>query len=204
MPDFSRERIIIASGRIVCGVDEAGRGPLAGPVTAAAVILDPENIPGGLDDSKKLSRTAREELFATIMATSHVGVSSVSVQTIDRINILQAALQAMKQAVKKLARNPDVALVDGNRTPRLLCSCELIVDGDALSLSIAAASIIAKVTRDRLMISLDRAYPAYGFANHKGYGTKQHLEALQIHGPCPAHRKSFNPVRELHQQLTIL
>lgn len=196
-PTFTRETELIAHGFTVCGVDEAGRGPWAGPVVAAAVILDPANIPAGLDDSKKLTETRREALFDPIVQSATVGVGIISAAQIDELNILQATYAAMRTAVSALARQPHVALIDGNRAPRLPCKAETIIGGDAKSLSIAAASIIAKVTRDRIMHALDRQYPDYLFANHKGYGTAAHAAALARLGPCPEHRKSFAPIRAL-------
>ncbi len=197
-PDFSFERAAKTQGfSIICGIDEAGRGPWAGPVVAAAVILDVGNIPPGLNDSKKLTHAKREILFAEIMASAHVGIGISDETRIDRDNILAATLWAMAQAVDQLKTKPDFALVDGNRAPQLLCGVQTIVEGDAKSLSIAAASIIAKVTRDRLMVEMDRAFPAYGFARHKGYGTAAHHAALLSHGPCPHHRKSFKPIAAL-------
>ena len=196
-PTFTREAELIAQGFAVCGVDEAGRGPWAGPVVAAAVILDPANIPSGLNDSKKLTEARRESLFDPIMRAAEVGVGIVGAARIDELNILKATYAAMAEAVAALARAPTIALIDGNRAPPLICQCETIIGGDAKSLSIAASSIIAKVTRDRLMRDFDRQYPDYGFAAHKGYGTAAHAAALQRLGPCPEHRKSFAPIRAL-------
>lgn len=197
-PHFRFEHAGIAQGQApVCGIDEAGRGPWAGPVVAAAVILDPARIPDGLDDSKKITPDRREALFDPIMASAQVGVGIAEVDRIDRDNILQATLWAMAEAVRGLATPPRLALVDGNRAPALGCDVRMVVGGDATSLSIAAASIIAKVTRDRLMVALDRAYPHYGFARHKGYGTAAHRASLDRHGPCPQHRRSFAPIAAL-------
>ncbi len=197
-PDFSFELAAIARGfSAVCGIDEAGRGPWAGPVVAAAVILDPLNIPAGLNDSKKLTEARRAALFPQISAAAKIGIGIGDEVRIDRDNILAATLWAMGEAVRQLANPPDFALVDGNRAPKLACGVQTIVEGDGRSLSIAAASIIAKVTRDRIMTELDREFPAYGFARHKGYGTTFHQAALRAHGPCPHHRKSFAPIREL-------
>ncbi len=197
-PHFDFETAILARGLMpVCGVDEAGRGPWAGPVVAAAVILNMNSLPRGLDDSKKLSPARREALFGEIMVSAVVGIGIAGVERIDRDNILQANHWAMQQAVAALATPPALALVDGNRAPPLLCRVETIVAGDAQSLSIAAASIIAKVTRDRIMVALDGEYPGYGFASHKGYGTEAHQEALVRLGPCIHHRRSFAPVRAL-------
>ena len=196
MPDFSRERA--CGHRLVCGVDEAGRGPLAGPVVAAAVMFTDDSLADTrIHDSKKLSATLRDALFSHIMAQAHVGVGIVSAEEIDRINILQATMQAMARAVEALPVRPAHALIDGNRAPALICSAECIVKGDSISTSIAAASIIAKVTRDRMMHELAETFPNYGFDAHAGYGTPQHLEALKTYGPCAAHRKTFAPVRNL-------
>lgn len=183
------------TGGPVAGIDEAGRGPLAGPVVAAAVILDPDNIPPGIADSKTLESEVREELYAKIMATAKVGVGVASVRRIDKYNILNATLWAMQQAVKQLDPAPRVALVDGNRPPRLGCETRCIVDGDAKCLSIAAASIIAKVTRDRIMIELGAAFPGYGFERHKGYSTPEHFDAIDRLGVTRHHRRSFRPVQ---------
>lgn len=195
-PDLTIENAHIKQGRYrVAGVDEAGRGPWAGPVVAAAVILDHANIPPGLNDSKKLSPAKRDQLFEHINATAQTAVVVLPPEIIDDINILQATMRAMQQAVENLPEKPDAVLIDGNRLPQLACTGEAIIKGDARSLSIAAASIIAKVTRDRIMQDLDKKHPGYGFAQHKGYGTKAHAAALEILGPCPAHRKSFAPVK---------
>jgi ribonuclease HII len=197
-PNFIFEVAARAQGfSIICGIDEAGRGPWAGPVVAAAVVLDVDNIPTGLNDSKKLTHAKRDVLFADIMESAQVGIGIGYETRIDRDNILATTLWAMAQAVDQLKTGPDFALVDGNRAPQLSCGVQTIVEGDAKSLSIAAASIIAKVTRDRLMIEMDRAFPAYGFARHKGYGTAAHHAALLSHGPCPHHRKSFKPIAAL-------
>ena len=194
-PDFSHEHEARAKSRWpVCGIDEAGRGPWAGPVVAAAVILDPDCIPEGLNDSKKLSQKQRDELFAPIMASAKVGIGIVAAAMIDDINILQATYLAMQRAMLALELSPALALIDGNRPPKLSCAVETIIGGDGKSLSIAAASIIAKVTRDRIMHDLDIVFPLYGFAAHKGYGTERHNAALEIHGPCAEHRKTFAPV----------
>ena len=182
-------------GGPICGVDEAGRGPWAGPVVAAAVILDPANIPPGIADSKMLDADARELLYPRIVESSEVGVGIADVHRIDRDNILHATMWAMQQAVAGLARFPRLALIDGNRTPLLKCEARAIVKGDARCLSIAAASIIAKVTRDRMMIALGREMPGYGFERHKGYGTPEHSEALARLGVTPYHRRSFKPVQ---------
>jgi ribonuclease HII len=196
-PDFAIEHAAMQLGiRRVCGIDEAGRGPWAGPVVAAAVVLDPACIPEGLHDSKALSAARREALFKPIMRSALVGVGIADVGRIDRDNILAATLWAMQQAVQQID-GVDLALVDGNRAPRLACETRTVVGGDGRVLSIAAASIIAKVTRDRIMDNHDAAYPDYGFARHKGYGTAQHRAALLRHGPSPLHRRSFAPVAAL-------
>ena len=176
----------------VCGIDEAGRGPLAGPVCAAAVILPPDLLLPGLNDSKKLTDKKRRELYDLIteQAISY-GIALVDEKTIDEINILQATYRAMQQAVAALKVVPDLALIDGNRAPELPMTSKTVVKGDSLSASIAAASILAKVTRDRLMEELDDHYPEYGFAVHKGYGTKRHYEAISANGPCAIHRMTF-------------
>ena len=197
-PHFDFEAAALARGVFpVCGIDEAGRGPWAGPVVAAAVILDRGNIPVGLDDSKRLSAARRELLFAEIMARAQVGIGIAGVARIDHDNILAATLWAMGEAVRGLTISPALALVDGNRRPELPCAAQTIVAGDALSCSIAAASIVAKVTRDRIMANLDRQHPGYGFARHKGYGTAAHSDALARLGPCEQHRTSFAPVRKM-------
>ena len=181
----------------IAGVDEAGRGPLAGPVAAAAVILDPARIPKGLDDSKQLEPTAREDLYETIVDTAlAVGVAFASAAEIDRVNIRQATFLAMRRALGALAHVPAYVLVDGNDLPPcLICAGETLIKGDAASVSIAAASIVAKVTRDRLMRRLCALHPVYGFGRHVGYGTRDHLAALAAHGPCAFHRLTFAPVR---------
>ena len=176
----------------ICGVDEAGRGPLAGPVCAAAVILPPDIQIEGLNDSKKLTDKKRRALYDVIteQAVSY-GIAFADEQEIDEINILQATFLAMRRAFEKLTVAPDIALIDGNRAPGLSCRERTVVHGDALSASIAAASILAKVTRDRLMEEYDAQYPQYGFAVHKGYGTQRHYAALREFGACPIHRQSF-------------
>ena len=176
----------------VCGVDEAGRGPLAGPVYAAAVILPEGCEIEGLNDSKKLSEKKREQLFDVITEKAIAySIQMVDAQTIDDINILQATFLAMRRAVESLDPKPDIALIDGNGKPGLVIEERTVVKGDAKSVSIAAASILAKVTRDRYMLEADKKYPEYGFAKHKGYGTKLHYEAIREHGICPEHRRTF-------------
>lgn len=198
-PDLTYESTAITP---VAGIDEAGRGPLAGPVVAAAVILNQSCIPKGLHDSKKLSKAKRSALYDTLQHTATIGVGWASPEEIDAINILQATKLAMQRAFETLPVIPNTALIDGNQPPELSCQVQAIVKGDSKSLSIAAASIIAKVTRDRMMEAYCMQYPAYGFSQHAGYGTKIHMEALAIHGPCPIHRRSFAPVRAAEQMVT--
>ncbi|MCH7930195.1 MAG: ribonuclease HII [Proteobacteria bacterium] len=190
-PDYSLEA---ALGAPVAGVDEVGRGPWAGPVVAAAVILDPANLPGGIDDSKRLSARRREALFAALCETARFGVGAASVAEIDRLNVLAAALLAMRRAITRLGVVPAHVLVDGNRMPALPCPATTVVGGDRRSLSIAAASIVAKVTRDRLMARLARRYPGFGWEHNAGYGTPQHRASLAAIGVTPHHRRSFAPV----------
>jgi len=199
MPHYIYEsRVLKIRTGPIAGVDEAGRGPLAGPVVAAAVILDRKRIPKGLNDSKQLDEETREELYPVIMrAALAVGVGEASVDEIDLINIRQATHMAMARAIRALQVAAAFALVDGNDPPPLPCPCDTIVDGDAKSVSIAAASIIAKVTRDRLMAALHDAHPHYGWRRNKGYGTPEHLQALTRHGPCAHHRRSFAPVHNI-------
>jgi ribonuclease HII len=181
---------------IVCGVDEAGRGPLAGPVVAAAVILDPKRRIRGLDDSKALSAKTREALYEKIVERSlSFCVASASVEEIDRLNILHATMLAMKRAIEGLSVTPTLARIDGNRCPMLAVRSEAVIGGDAQVPAISAASILAKVTRDRMLFELHERFPMYGFDAHVGYGTPQHLAALSEHGPCEHHRRSFAPVR---------
>lgn len=195
MPDFSLERKI---GGVIAGIDEAGRGPWAGPVIAAAVILDANTLPpllrDGLDDSKKLSAARRDELFAALFGVARLGIGRAEVDEIDRVNILQATLNAMARALAALGIVPDAALVDGNRAPSLPCRAVPVIRGDGRSLSIAAASIAAKVTRDREMAALARSHPGYGWERNKGYGTAAHAEALKTLGVSEHHRKSFKPI----------
>lgn len=196
-PSFEVEAGAIEAGDCpVAGIDEAGRGPWAGPVVAAAVVLDPRSIPDGLNDSKALSEAQREALYAAILESgAQVGVGIADVTRIDRMNILYASLWAMSRAVGQLAIAPKLALVDGNKLPKIACRAQAIVGGDGLCVSIAAASIIAKVTRDRMMIELAASLPGYGFERHKGYGTPEHKAALERQGVSPQHRRSFQPVR---------
>ncbi len=182
----------------VAGIDEAGRGPLAGPVVAAAVIFERKSIPKGLNDSKQMSAEAREVAYAAIMACGAiVGVGEASVDEIDIVNIRQATHLAMARAVRAMAVAPAFALVDGNDAPALPCPCDTIVEGDGRSVSIAAASIVAKVTRDRMMRALHEEFPGYGWFTNKGYSTEEHLEALSRLGPCRHHRRSFAPVHNI-------
>ena len=185
--------------KLVCGVDEAGRGPLAGPVCAAAVILPPGLEIPGLNDSKKLTDKKRRELYDIIIeqAVSY-GIAFASEQEIDEINILQATFLAMRRAMDQLRVRPDIALIDGNRETDFGLPVQTIVKGDSLSANIAAASILAKVTRDRFMLEVDEKYPQYGFATHKGYGTRAHYAALREFGPCPIHRRTF--LKNLHAE----
>jgi ribonuclease HII len=196
MPDFVIED---QCRGVVCGVDEVGRGPLAGPVVAAAVVIDrgcfSAELYERLDDSKVLTRELREACHAALLGCARIGVGAASVREIDRINILQASLLAMTRAVAALGVRPDIALVDGNKAPALACGVRTVVGGDALSFSIAAASVVAKVTRDRIMRSLARNYPAYGWETNVGYATRAHGEALRRAGATPHHRRSFAPVR---------
>ena len=208
MLNLDKENLIFAKGfKIVAGVDEAGRGPLAGPVVAAVISLKAETLADTakieklkmVNDSKKLSAKKREELFEIIKAECfEFGIGICDHETIDRVNILQATFLAMKMAIGQLKNKPDYLLVDGKFViPNSSLAQEAVIDGDALVFSIAAASIIAKVTRDRIMKKLHEQYPQYGFSRHKGYGTKEHLEALAKYGPAPFHRKTFGPVAKL-------
>ncbi|MGV6871227.1 ribonuclease HII [Pseudochelatococcus sp. B33] len=199
---FERELALAGEGYVwIAGIDEVGRGPIAGPVVAAAVVLDPRALPLGLGDSKILPERRREELFEEIVLSAHIGIASVPAAEIDRINIRQATLAAMVRAFAALPAPAGlpahrmIALVDGNDPPPLSCPVETVVGGDALIASIAAASIVAKVTRDRIMRRLGLDYPAYGFASHVGYPTPAHKSALAQTGPCPFHRLSFAPLK---------
>lgn len=201
-PDYAHESALRAAGfRRIAGIDEAGRGPLAGPVVAAAVVLDPERIPDGIGDSKALKAAEREALFDAICATADIAVAFGSVAAIDRINILQATLAAMRRALAGLSLRADAALIDGNMVPpRLGCEARAIIGGDARCLSIGAASIVAKVMRDRLMTRCDGHFTGYGLAAHKGYGTKTHQTALAALGPCRLHRRSFGRVSAFFEE----
>ncbi|MEM1274236.1 MAG: ribonuclease HII [Pseudomonadota bacterium] len=193
-PDFEMEARL---GGRVAGIDEAGRGPLAGPVSAAAVVLDPKRIPCGLNDSKKLSATRRAALFRALHDSAAIGIGWASAQEIDQVNIREATFVAMARAVAALPEPPDHALVDGNALPDLPCPARSVVKGDARCLSIAAASIIAKVARDEVMVALAQQHPGYGWEQNAGYPTKSHLAALARLGVSPAHRRSFKPVHNI-------
>jgi ribonuclease HII len=194
-PSFRRERALIKRGVWpVAGCDEAGRGPLAGPVVAAAVVLDPKRIPKGIDDSKRLTAERREELFGEICATSAFAVAFASPARIDRDNILRASLWALSRAVRALPEKPSHVFVDGRDRIDVACDCDAVIGGDGIVMSIAAASIIAKVTRDRLMCALAQDCPGYGFEQHKGYAVPDHLSALDRLGPSAHHRSFFAPV----------
>ncbi len=196
-PDYAFEREHGAPHVRICGIDEAGRGPLAGPVVAAAVIIDAENCPDGLNDSKKLDEAKREALFAELTARAEIGVGIASIEEIEELNILWASILAMSRACAALENPPAFALIDGNRVPKLDCPARAIIGGDARVLSIAAASIVAKVTRDRIMNELAAAHPGYGWETNRGYGTPEHLDALNRLGVTPHHRKSFAPIRNM-------
>ena len=199
IPTLALETLLVDSaGGPVCGVDEAGRGPWAGPVSAAAVILHPDDLPEGIDDSKVLTADRREVLEIEIKARAVAwGVGFASVDEIAELNILHATGLAMCRAIEALSVSPVAALVDGNYRFKLPCEVQAVVGGDGLSLSIAAASILAKTARDRLMVELDAVYPGYGFASHKGYNAPVHQQALRDLGPCPAHRRAWAPIRAL-------
>jgi ribonuclease HII len=190
--DFSSETVLVA------GVDEVGRGPLAGPVVTAAVILDPTKPIEGLADSKAITEKKRERLFDEIKEKALAwAIGRCEVEEIDELNILQATMVAMQRAVAGLSPQPEHALIDGNRCPTLPCSAEYVIKGDSKVPAISAASILAKVTRDREMVDLDKQYPGYGLAGHKGYPTKSHIEAIAVLGVTPIHRRSFGPVRRI-------
>ncbi len=202
---MARQTVILEIGPLgLCGVDEAGRGPLAGPVTAAAVMLDPARPIDGLRDSKKLSAAARARLAGEIREKAAAWcVAEASVAEIDQLNILRATMLAMQRAVAGLGRAPDEVLVDGNRCPEWPWRSQAVVKGDDKIAAIAAASILAKTARDQFMCSLHDEYPVYGFAQHMGYGTAAHLDALKAHGACPQHRRSFAPVKLVLDQATL-
>lgn len=195
-PDFGYERAALKAGNApVAGADEVGRGPWAGPVVAAAVILDPARVPEGLDDSKKLSAAKREALFEIICATAEVSLAFAPPERIDRTDIRQATLWALARACMGLSSTPRLLLVDGRDIPPVTCAAQAIIGGDGLVASIAAASIVAKVTRDRMMAELGKTHPGYGFERHMGYGTAEHQAALAMLGVCRHHRTSFAPIR---------
>lgn len=200
MPSLRHEKLCLAP---VAGVDEAGRGPLAGPVVAAAVILPAKGVPRGIDDSKALSAKERERLAGRLRDCATIGVGIVEPDEIDRLNIYWATMKAMTLAVEALGVAPGHVLVDGNRSPRWGHACTPIVGGDAISLSIAAASIIAKTTRDAIMVAAADVYPAYNWHSNKGYGCRHHLAALREHGPSPLHRRSFAPVAQAELPLSM-
>ena len=197
MPNNLIERGLGWPQKLIAGIDEAGRGPWAGPVVSAAVILNEKNIPDGLNDSKKLSEKKRLSLFSSIYNFHSVGVGISSIEEIDTMNVLQATFLSMSRAVNDLNPQPEHVLVDGNLDPGLDFKTDCIVKGDSASLSIAAASIIAKVTRDNLMIELDGKYPYYCWKKNKGYGTSEHRKALEMYGPCKYHRKSLSPINKM-------
>lgn len=202
MPDFTLETALLRKGPCrIAGVDEAGRGPWAGPVVAAALVLDPVRIPPGLDDSKKLSARRRALLFDALRDTALIGIGRASVAEIDTLNVLAASLLAMRRAVADLPAPPEHLLIDGNRVPPdLPCPADAIVRGDARSLSIAAASIVAKVTRDRIMVTLAQQHTGYGWERNMGYGTQTHLVGLKSHGVTLHHRRSFRPIHNILYQ----
>lgn len=206
LPDFDLETSAYEHGAgAVCGVDEAGRGPWAGPVVAAAVILDPDHIPPGLNDSKKLSAKRRAILFDALMEVAIIGIGEASVDEIARFNISRAGYLAMQRAIRGLSRPPDLALIDGRHAPPGLgCNARAFIGGDGRCLSIAAASIIAKVTRDRIMVALAQEFPGYGWETNKGYGTKAHAAGLASRGVTPHHRVTFRPIHDIlcHQSET--
>ncbi|MEM1074907.1 MAG: ribonuclease HII [Pseudomonadota bacterium] len=205
-PDYEFERAAIAKGiACIAGVDEVGRGPLAGPVVAAAVILDPGNIPEGLNDSKKLTARRRDALAKQLWYCAKIGLGAATVEEIDSINILRASHLAMVRAVRGLPQMPDLALIDGNMEPQgLECAAQTVVKGDARCLSIAAASVVAKTARDRTMVDLAQQHPGYGWETNMGYGSKSHMLALQNLGPTPHHRRSFKPVHNILYQAKII
>ena len=197
MPDSIIERGFGWPQKLVAGIDEAGRGPWAGPVVSAVVILNEKNIPDGLNDSKKLSEKKRLSLYSSIYNFHSVGVGISSIEEIDSMNVLQATFLSMKRAVEDLNPQPEYILVDGNLDPGLNFKTKCIIKGDSISISIAAASVIAKVTRDNLMLKLDKEFPNYNWKKNKGYGTAEHRNALELHGPCKYHRKSFSPINKM-------
>jgi ribonuclease HII len=196
-PDSVTERSFGWPQKLIAGIDEAGRGPWAGPVVSAAVILNENNIPDGLNDSKKLSEIKRLSLYSSIYNFHSVGVGISSIEEIDSMNVLQATFLSMNRAVEDLNPQPKHVLVDGSLDPGLNFKTKCIIKGDSISISIAAASVIAKVTRDNLMLKLDKEFPNYNWKKNKGYGTSEHRKALELHGPCKYHRKSFSPINKM-------
>ena len=190
-------------GGLIAGIDEAGRGPWAGPVVAAAVVFYTDAIPAGVHDSKKISSVRREALLDDILKCAHVGIGISTAEEIDRVNILQATFLAMQRAYRMLGMTPNIALIDGNKCPKLPCATKAIIGGDALCPSIAAASIVAKVTRDRIMAELALEYPQYGWERNAGYGTATHQDALKHFGVTPHHRKSYKPIQLLLESATL-
>jgi ribonuclease HII len=197
VPDNLIERALGWPLKLIAGIDEAGRGPWAGPVVSAVVVLNEKNIPDGLNDSKKISEKKRLSLYSSIYNLHSVGVGISSIEEIDRMNVLQATFLSMKRAVEDLNPQPEYILVDGNLDPGLNFKTKCIIKGDSISISIAAASVIAKVTRDNLMLKLDKEFPNYNWKKNKGYGTAEHRNALELHGPCKYHRKSFSPINKM-------
>jgi len=197
VPNFLIEEDFGWPNKLVAGVDEAGRGPWAGPVVSAAVVLNKKNIPSDLNDSKKISEKKRQSLYSSIYNSHFVGVGISSIEEIDNLNILQATFLSMKRALDNLDCSVDAILVDGNLDPGFDYKTECIVNGDSISFSIAAASIIAKVTRDNLMSKIHKEFPNYNWRRNKGYGTKEHRNALDMYGPCKYHRKSFSPINKM-------
>ena len=197
MPDNLIERALGWPLKLIAGIDEAGRGPWAGPVVSAVVVLNEKNIPDGLNDSKKISEKKRLSLYSSIYNFHSVGVGISSIEEIDRMNVLQATFLSMNRAVEDLNPQPEYILVDGNLDPGLNFKTKCIIKGDSISISIAAASVIAKVTRDNLMLKLDKEFPNYNWKKNKGYGTAEHRNALELHGPCKYHRKSFSPINKM-------
>ncbi len=197
MPNFLIEEDFGWPNKLIAGIDEAGRGPWAGPVVSAAVVLNKKNIPSDLNDSKKISEKKRQSLYSSIYNSHFVGVGISSIEEIDNLNILQATFLSMKRALDNLDCSVDAILVDGNLDPGFDYKTECIVNGDSISFSIAAASIIAKVTRDNLMSKIHKEFPNYNWRRNKGYGTKEHRNALDMYGPCKYHRKSFSPINKM-------
>ncbi len=197
MPNFLIEEDFGWPNKLIAGIDEAGRGPWAGPVVSAAVVLNKKNIPSDLNDSKKISEKKRQSLYSSIYNSHFVGVGISSIEEIDNLNILQATFLSMKRALDNLDCSVDAILVDGNLDPGFDYKTECIVNGDSISFSIAAASIIAKVTRDNLMSKIHKEFPNYNWKRNKGYGTKEHRNALDMYGPCKYHRKSFSPINKM-------